>query len=122
VHYRALEQILHIGRFARGVVGSVIVSVLAGVEKGGQGAQGGLGRGAGSPAESNGNAHRRGAGGGTQAHIPGGSLALTGPSLLLPAAAVHPAENVEDAQDRKVGNFGWRAQARKVFPQRHAVG
>ena len=41
--YRGLEQILHVGRFARSVVGSVIVSVLAGVEKGGHGAQGGVG-------------------------------------------------------------------------------
>jgi len=43
--YRRLEQILHIGSLTRDDDGSrsVIVSVLAGVEKRGQGAQGGLG-------------------------------------------------------------------------------
>jgi hypothetical protein len=42
--YRGLEQILHIGDLTRGDVGSsVIVSVLAGVEKLGEGLQGGLG-------------------------------------------------------------------------------
>ena len=43
MHDRDLEQILRIGRLTRGDFGSVIVSVLAGVEEGGEGAQGGLG-------------------------------------------------------------------------------
>jgi hypothetical protein len=44
-HYRGLEQVLHIGCFTSGDPGSgsVIVSVLARVEKRGQGAQGCLG-------------------------------------------------------------------------------
>ena len=41
--YRGLEQILHIGRLARGDVGSVIVPVLVWVQDAGQSAQGGLG-------------------------------------------------------------------------------